>query len=94
MLKIFNRDTHIDFMRQRVVAMVLSLVLIVVSIGSLFVQQLKFGIDFTGGTQIEVGYAESVELQPVRDALSKAGFDKFVVQHFGTPQDGRTEGYR
>jgi preprotein translocase subunit SecF len=87
MLKIFNRDTHIDFMRQRVVAMVLSLVLIVVSIGSLFVQQLKFGIDFTGGTQIEVGYAESVELQPVRDALSKAGFDKFVVQHFGTPQD-------
>ena len=87
MLKIFNKDTHIDFMRQRKLATIFSLVLIVIAIGSLFVQQLKFGIDFTGGTQIEVGYEQAVELQPVREALDTAGFEKFVVQHFGTPQD-------
>jgi preprotein translocase subunit SecF len=87
MLKIFNKDTHIDFMRQRKLATIFSLVLIVIAIGSLFVQQLKFGIDFTGGTQIEVGYEQAVELQPVRQALDAAGFEKFVVQHFGTPQD-------
>ena len=87
MLKIFKKDTHIDFMRQRKLAMIVSLTFIVVSIGSLFMQQLKFGIDFTGGTQIEVGYEQAVELQPIRNALGTAGFDKFVVQHFGTPQD-------
>ncbi|MCW8964487.1 MAG: protein translocase subunit SecF [Gammaproteobacteria bacterium] len=86
-MKIFNRDTHIDFMRQRRVAMVFSLVLIAVSVGSLVVNQLKFGIDFTGGTQVEVGYEEPVTLQPVRDALDKAGFNNFIVQHFGTSRD-------
>jgi len=87
MLKIFNTDTHIDFMRQRMVAMVFSLVLIAVSIGSLVMNQLKFGIDFTGGTQVEVGYEEAVTLQPIRQALGKAGFENFVVQHFGTSRD-------
>lgn len=88
MLKLFNnRDTYIDFMRQRVIAMVLSLVLIAVSIGSLVVNQLKLGIDFTGGTQVEVGYEEAVALQPVREALGNAGFENFIVQHFGSPKD-------
>lgn len=87
MLRIFNRDTHIDFMRQRRLAMVLSLVLLAVSIGSLVVNQLKFGIDFTGGTQVEVGYEQAIALKPIRQALDKAGFENFVVQHFGTPRD-------
>ena len=87
MLRIFNRDTHIDFMRQRKLAMVLSIVLILVSIGSLVVNQLKFGIDFTGGTQIEVGYEQATTLRPIRKALDDAGFDKYIVQHFGTSRD-------
>jgi preprotein translocase subunit SecF len=87
MLKIFNKDTHIDFMRQRKIAMLFSVVMIVTSIGALAVNQLKFGIDFTGGTQIEVGYQQAVTLQPVRDALDKAGFNNFIVQHFGTSKD-------
>jgi len=87
MLKIFNRDTRIDFMRQRRLAMILSIVLIVISVSSLVVNQLKFGIDFTGGTQVEVGYEEAVALQPIRDALDKAGFENYVVQHFGTSRD-------
>ena len=87
MLKIFNTDTHIDFMSQRKLAMILSVVLIIVSISSLVVNQLKFGIDFTGGTQVEVGYEQAVTLKPIRQALDEAGFDNFVVQHFGTSKD-------
>ena len=87
MLKIFNKDTHIDFMSQRKLAMILSIVLIVISISSLVVNQLKFGIDFTGGTQVEVGYEQAVTLKPIRQALDKAGFDDFIVQHFGTSKD-------
>ncbi len=87
MLKIFKSDTHIDFMSQRKLAMIASIVLITVAVVSLFMNQLKFGIDFTGGTQVEVGYEEAVTLQPIRDALSEAGFDNFVVQHFGTSRD-------
>jgi len=86
-MRIFKKSTHIDFMRQRKLAMFLSLVLIVISVGSLVKQQLKFGIDFTGGTQIEVGYSEAVALPPVRAALAAAGFDDFVAQHFGTSKD-------
>jgi preprotein translocase subunit SecF len=87
MLKIFNKDTRIDFMSQRKLAMILSIVLIVVSISSLVVNQLKFGIDFTGGTQVEVGYEQAVTLKPIRQALDEAGFDDFIVQHFGTSKD-------
>jgi len=87
MLKIFNKDTHIDFMSQRKLAMVVSITFILVSIGSLVMNQLKFGIDFTGGTQVEVGYEQAVTLKPIRQALDNAGFDNFVVQHFGTSRD-------
>ena len=87
MLRILKRNTRIDFMRQRKAAMILSVVLVIISAASLVVQQLKFGIDFTGGTQIEVGYEQSVELAPIREALGRAGFENYVVQHFGTPND-------
>ena len=86
-MEIIPRNTRIDFMRQRKPAVALSVVLIVVSIISLATQRLQFGIDFTGGTQVEVGYAEPIELPPVRRALTAAGFDNFVAQHFGTPRD-------
>ncbi len=48
---------------------------------------LNLGIDFTGGTLVEVGYAESVELEPVRQALASSGYDDAIVQHFGTTKD-------
>ena len=86
-MKIIARKTRIDFMRQRKPAFILSAALIVVSVASLAIQQLSLGIDFTGGTQVEVGYTEPVELKPIRDALSAAGFENYVAQHFGTPRD-------
>ena len=86
-MQIFKKATHFDFMGKRKLAIVFSLLLIAISIGSLAVRGLNFGLDFTGGTLIEVGYAQPVDLQQVRSALDKAGFSDAVVQHFGTTKD-------
>ena len=74
---------NVDFMRVRLIAAVLSAVLIVVSIASLFIQQMNLGLDFTGGTLVEVAYEEAVDLEPIRKSLANAGFNDAVVQHFG-----------
>ncbi len=68
-------------------AMALSLVLLLVSIGSLATRQLNLGIDFTGGSVIEVGYSDAVEIQPIREVLESKGFDDAIVQHFGSARD-------
>jgi len=86
-VQLFKKATHFDFMAKRRLAMVLSGVLILASIGSLFTRVLNFGIDFTGGTLIEVGYSEAAELKGVRETLQAAGFGDAVVQHFGTARD-------
>ena len=83
----FNRLPEIDFLGRRRAALWLSAALLAVSIVSLAVRGLEFGIDFTGGTLIEVGYAEPAELDPIRDALAAAGFEEAAVQHFGTVRD-------
>lgn len=74
-------------MGKRKLAIMFSLLLIVVSIGALITRGLNFGLDFTGGTLIEAGYTQPVDLEEVRSALEKAGFVDAVVQHFGTSQD-------
>ena len=87
MRDLFSRLPQIDFLGRRRAALYLSAGLLAVSILSLAVRGLDFGIDFTGGTLIEVGYPEPVELDPIRDALAGAGFDEAAVQHFGTVRD-------
>ncbi len=67
-------------------AMVLSLLMMIASIGSLFVNGLNLGVDFTGGTVIEVGYPESANVDDIRKALATAKYDA-SVQHFGTAKD-------
>lgn len=86
-MEFFKRQTHIDFMGRRRPAIILSGVLLLISLASLGVRGLNFGIDFTGGTLVEVGYPQATELEPVRSALAGAGFGSAVVQHFGTTQD-------
>ncbi len=76
-----------DVMGKRRAAMVLSLLLIIAAIAALAVRGLNFGVDFTGGYLIEVGYSQSVELGPVRAALGDGGFGDALVQHFGTASD-------
>jgi len=76
-----------DFMGYRRLTTALSLTLVLVSIGSIAMRGLNFGIDFTGGTLIEAGYPQAVKLEDVRDALRGAGFEMAQVQYFGASTD-------
>jgi len=80
-------NTHFNFMAWRKMALAVSVVLMLVSVGSLLTRGLELGIDFTGGTLIEVGYPQAVELEPIRDVLDQSQFGDFVVQHFGSASE-------
>ena len=86
-MRLLPRKLALDFMGRARHAMVLSGSLLVLSIGSLLFQGLNLGVDFEGGTLIEVGYPAPVELDEIREQLEAAGFDRAVVQHFGSAQD-------
>ena len=86
-MQFLQGKSTIDFMSKRKIALVLSLLLIIASIGSLFAKGLNFGIDFTGGYLIEVGYDTEVDIGPIRATLAENGFDDAQVQHFGTSKD-------
>nr|VFK38274.1 MAG: protein translocase subunit secF [Candidatus Kentron sp. TC] len=86
-MQLFNKTTTIDFMGQRKYAVVFSAILVSLSLISLVVRGIDFGIDFTGGTIVEIGYPEPADLGAVRVRLEDAGFVGAVVQHFGTTHD-------
>jgi preprotein translocase subunit SecF len=86
-MDIIRNDTKIDFMGRRKIALIFSAVLLLVSIASLAVRGLEFGLDFTGGTLIEVNYPEAPDLGDVRGALDAAGYADYTVQTFGTSRD-------
>lgn len=86
-MEIIKTNTHIDFMGKRTLALTFSCVLIVISLISLGARGLNFGIDFTGGTLIEVGYPETVDLEEIRADLAGGGFPAAIVQYFGTTHD-------
>jgi preprotein translocase subunit SecF len=78
---------NFDFMALRKPAVVLSAALLLISIVSLFTMKLNVGIDFTGGSIIEAGYQQAVELEPIRVALEAKGFGDAIVQHFGSASE-------
>lgn len=78
---------NFDFMAWRKPAMTISLLLMLASIISLATLKLNVGIDFTGGSIIEVGYHQAVELEPIRVALEAEGFGDAIVQHFGSASE-------
>ena len=78
---------EIDFLGKRKIALIISSLLIIGSIISLSVNGLKLGIDFTGGTLVEVGYKQAADLPILRNSLSDAGFGDATVQNFGTAKD-------
>ncbi len=77
----------VHFMGHRKIAAVVSLLLILGSITSLVVNGLNFGLDFTGGTLVEVGYSKVEPLEDIRATIEKAGYNNAVVVHFGAETD-------
>lgn len=86
-MRLIKDKLNINFMGKRKLALIISAALIIISIAAMFMRGLNLGIDFTGGTIVEVGYPDTVELEMVRQALSSSGFDDAIVQHFGTTKD-------
>lgn len=77
----------IDFIGKRKIALIVSSFLLLIALISLVFNGLKLGIDFTGGTLVEVGYPEVIELSSVRESLVLAGFEDATIQHFGTAKE-------
>ena len=75
---------NIPFMRFRIMASIFSLSLLVISVASLGLRGLNFGLDFSGGTLIEVSYEQAADLSKVRDLMTNNGFDDFQVVNFGS----------
>ena len=86
-MQILKTSLNVDFLGKRKIAWVISAILIVISIASLTTRGLNLGIDFTGGTLVEVGFSNPVELDPIRKALEAETFSDAIVQHFGTAKD-------
>jgi len=86
-MQIISGKTNIDFLGKRNIAIGFSVILILISIFSLYSRGLNLGIDFTGGYLIEAGYSQPVELEPVRNALTNSEYSDALVQHFGTSKD-------
>ena len=78
---------NINFMRFRKIAITISLVLFVGSIGSIFTKGLSLGLDFSGGTLVEIQYEDSVDLQEIRGVLRENGYEDFQVVNFGSSLD-------
>ena len=78
---------NIPFMSYRRVATISSLVLLVLSVGSLSFKGLNLGLDFSGGTLIEVSYEQAADLAEIRDLVFTNGFDDFQVVNFGSNSD-------
>ena len=76
-----------DFMKYRKVAGISSVVLVLASIVSLAINQVEWGLDFTGGTIVEVEYDQPVSPVTIREELTSAGYEGHVVQYFGSDRD-------
>jgi preprotein translocase subunit SecF len=76
-----------DFMRSRLPAGILSMLIVLLSVVAIVVNGLNFGLDFTGGTLVEVGYPEAAKLSEVRERLAAAGYERHHVVHFGSDRE-------
>ena len=86
-MELLRLRREIDFFGQRRIATILSVVLVLVSLGSLATRQLNLGIDFTGGVLLEAGYQADAELGAIRSDLEGAGYADAQVQNFGAARD-------
>ncbi|MFY7697404.1 MAG: protein translocase subunit SecF [Legionella sp.] len=86
-MEFFNPNSKVDFMGARKWTAALSILIFIGSITALVINGLKWGLDFTGGTQIEVSYPQPVDLSIIRENLYKVGFKEAQVISYGTSKD-------
>ncbi|MCD6039175.1 MAG: secF [Gammaproteobacteria bacterium] len=86
-MEFFKPNMKIDFMKQRKVAAVLSIVLFLLSLLSLSINGLNLGLDFTGGTQVQLNFPHAADLNQIRHNLQKAGFKEAIVNSYGNSKD-------
>ena len=86
-MRLFNFKEPLNFMRLKWPAIAFSSLLILASIFSIATKGINWGLDFTGGTVIEVGFKSQADLTKVRHTLAEQGFPDAIVQYFGTSQD-------
>ena len=83
-MEFFKQNTKIDFMGLRKLAAIISSLLCFLSIICLCINGLNLGLEFTGGTEIQVSYQQSANLSQMHQALAQAGFKEAVLQNYGT----------
>jgi preprotein translocase subunit SecF len=81
------KELNIDFMGKRYIAAVVSGVVLLLCLASMLLRGFEFGLDFTGGTVIELGYEQPVEIAEVTGPLAENGFADAIVQYFGSRTD-------
>ena len=86
-MEFFRIKRDIPFMRHALVFNVISIITFLIAVGSLATRGLNFGVDFTGGTVMEVHYGQAPDINKIRDNMTKLGFPEASVQNFGTSQD-------
>ena len=88
-MRLIKNKTSINFLGEtrRRIALFLSIIIVSLSISSIFIKGLEFGIDFTGGVLLEVGYPEPANLMKIRTLLENDGFEEVQVQSFGSDED-------
>lgn len=86
-MQILAKETKIDFIGLRKIAVIFSILLIVAGVYSLATKGLNYGIDFSGGTKVELIFEQDIAIQDLRDELVKGGYDDAVVQSFGSNKD-------
>jgi len=83
-MQFLDKKTHFNFMGKRKIAAVFSAILLLIALGSIVTKGFNFGIDFTGGTMIEVAYKEAADLDKIRVTLEQGGYSDAIVQNFGS----------
>jgi len=88
-MRLIKDKTSIDFLSRgrRLTTTALSILAVIISIGSVATRGLELGIDLTGGVLLEVGYPQHADVERVRQLLGDAGFSDVQVQRFGTETD-------
>ena len=89
LIRLFPQDSKIDFLGLRRITLVLSLVLILGSVGMFFTRGLNLGIDFKGGLLFDLRFSEAISIVAVKDVLSALGYGTPEVQAFGSDRDAK-----